>query len=66
MKIEIKLWEIRKDKNISLRDLEKKTGIGRSTLNRIENGQTSPTLEEIGMIAESLGVHPNELFNYIL
>ena len=66
MKIEIKLWEIRKDQNVSLRDLEEKTGIGRSTLNRIENGQASPTLQEIGMIAEGLGVNPNELFNFIL
>lgn len=66
MEVEIKLWEIRKDKNVSLRDLEERTGIGRSTLNRIENGQSSPTLQEIGMIAEGLNVNPNELFKFIL
>ena len=66
MKVEIKLWEIRKNKNVSLRELEKKTGIGHSTLNRIENGQTSPTLDELGKIADALCIDPNDLFNFIL
>lgn len=66
MEVEIKLWEIRKDKNVSLRELEEKTSIGHSTLNRIENGQTSPTLDELGKIAEALSINPNELFNFIL
>lgn len=53
--MQIKTWEARTAKNITLIELSKKTGIGKSTLNNIENGKTSPTLFQLEMIAIALG-----------
>lgn len=61
--MEIKTWEARTSKNITLIELSKKTGIGKSTLNNIENGKTSPTLFQLEMIAIALGVKINDLFD---
>lgn len=61
--MQIKTWEARTAKNITLIELSKKTGIGKSTLNNIENGKTSPTLFQLEMIAIALGVKINDLFD---
>jgi transcriptional regulator with XRE-family HTH domain len=62
MKIKILVWEERTRKNISLEELESMSGISSSTLNRIENGKTSPTLDKLGKIAEALNVEVEDLF----
>ena len=36
--------EIRKEKNVSLRELSEKSGISKSEINFIENGHRDPTL----------------------
>lgn len=41
--MEILLWQARTNKGWVLEQLEKKSGVSKATLNRIENGQTSPT-----------------------
>lgn len=61
--MEIKTWEARTAKNITLIELSKKTGIGKSTLNNIENGKTSPTLFQLEMIAIALGAKITDLFD---
>lgn len=61
--MQIKTWEARTAKNITLMELSKKTGIGKSTLNNIENGKTSPTLFQLEMIAIALGVKITDLFD---
>lgn len=61
--MQIKTWEARTAKNITLIELSKKTGIGKSTLNNIENGKTSPTLFQLEMIAIALGVKITDLFD---
>lgn len=48
------LWKIRTEKNLSLRQIEDKTGISRSVLNKIENGITSPRIDELEKIAVCL------------
>lgn len=58
----IKLWSIRNEKGFTLEKLSKKSGIGKSTLNNIENGITSPTLFQLEVIAISLDVHIMDLF----
>ena len=40
-----RLHEIRDARNLSLRELAKATGISKAQLNRIENGQSDPTLK---------------------
>lgn len=42
--------------------LSKKSGIGKSTINNIENGKVSPTLFQLEMIAIALGVKITDLF----
>lgn len=60
--MEVLTWQARNKKNLTLRQLEKMTGISRSTLNTIENGQTSPTLFQLETIAEALQVKISDLF----
>ena len=48
---------------LSLRQLEALTGISRTTLNNIENGLVSPTLQELETIARALDMKISELYN---
>lgn len=56
------LYQIRTDRNISLRKLEEITGISKSRLNYIENNVRSPTLFELAVLAIALDVRIIELF----
>jgi transcriptional regulator with XRE-family HTH domain len=60
--MKVLLWEMRTKKNCTLMQLAKKTGIGKSTLNNIENGKTSPTLFQLETIAIALGCHISDLY----
>lgn len=44
--IEILIWERRQERGMTLRQLEERSGISRSTLQRLESGQQSPTLDQ--------------------
>ncbi len=59
----IRLWEIRHEKGITLMELQKLTGLGKTTLNNIENGKVSPTIYEVEKICRSLNVTFKELFD---
>ena len=61
--IVIKIWEMRNCKGYSLRKLSKKCGISKTTLNDVENGKLSPTLDELEHIAAALGCSICELFD---
>lgn len=58
----IKTWHARDQQNITLTQLSKMTGIGKSTLNNIENGKTSPTLNQLESIAKALNVRISDLY----
>lgn len=60
--ITIKLAQIRNAHNISLRELERLSGIGKTTLNNIENGKISPTLFELERIAIALKIKIEDLY----
>lgn len=60
--MEILIYDARKSKDISLRELSNLTGIGSSTLNRIENKITSPTLDQLELIAIALNTKITALF----
>lgn len=62
MKIVYKLYEIRTQKGMSLRKLEELSGVGKSTINRIENGEANPTVDIICQLAVALGCQPCDLF----
>lgn len=56
-------WQARTCKNLTLMQLEKLSGISKSTLNNIENGRTSPTLWQLEQIARALDVHISDLYD---
>jgi DNA-binding XRE family transcriptional regulator len=60
--VQVNTWQARQDKNITLIELAKLTGLSKSTLNNIENGKTSPTLYELELIAKALGTKITKLF----
>ena len=60
--MKILVWEVRTSKGFTLMELSKKSGIGKSTINNIENGKVSPTLFQLEMIAIALGVKITDLF----
>lgn len=56
------LWEQRTSNGYTLMELAKKSGLGKSTLNNIENGKVSPTLFQLEMIAIALDTKITDLF----
>ena len=60
--MKVLLWEMRTSKGFTLMQLAKKSGIGKSTLNNIENGKVSPTLFQLEMISIALDVKIIDLF----
>lgn len=58
----IKTWHARDKQNITLTQLSKMTGISKSTLNNIENGKTSPTLNQLESIAKALNMRISDLY----
>lgn len=65
MQVIITLREVRMERNITIRQLSKKTGISKSHLNYIENGEREPTLSMIVRIALALGIDEKELYKVI-
>ena len=61
-RMKVLLWEMRTSKGFTLMKLAEKSGIGKSTLNNIENGKVSPTLFQLEMIAIALDVKITDLF----
>ncbi len=60
--MELLLRSIRKNKRISLRDLSYMTGLGKSTLNDFETGESSPTLKQLEAIAKALHCKMSDLY----
>lgn len=60
--MKIKIKEIRENKNMTLLELSKKTGISKSHLNYIERGIKEPTLSVLVKIAIALEVNESELY----
>lgn len=57
--------EIRKKKGLTVRQLEYKTGISKSTLSRIENNETKLYLELLEKIAKALDCRVQDLFDIV-
>lgn len=61
--MEILTWQARTNRNLTLKELAKKTGISKTTLNTIENGKTSPTLRQLEAIAIALDTTISVLYD---
>ena len=57
-----RLREIREAKNFSQGDIEKRTGLVRPYISRVENGHTIPALETLEKFAHALEVPLYQLF----
>lgn len=60
--MEVLTWQARTEKHLTLKQLEALTGIGKTTLNNIENGLVSPTLQQLEAIASALGTTISKLY----
>ena len=53
----------RRRAGLTLTELEALTGIGKTTLNNIENGTVSPRLDQLEAIARATGTKITDLFD---
>lgn len=60
--MKILLSQIMYERNISDRQLERMSGVSKSTIHRIVNEETSPTLETLEKLAIALHVRISDLF----
>lgn len=63
--MEVLTWQARNKRNLTLKQLEAATGIGKTTLNNIENGLVSPTLNQLEAIARALDVKMSDLYDSV-
>lgn len=63
--IELLIKEIRKQKNITLDELSKRSGVSKTHINDIENNIKEPTLTIAISIAKALNVQLTDLFKVI-
>lgn len=56
------VWELRTAQNLTLRQLEERSGVSKTQINAIENGSANPTVATLELLAAALGVKLTELF----
>ena len=56
-----RLRELRRERVLSLRELEEQSGVSYNTIWRIEDGRQGAHPRTIRRLAEALGVQPSEL-----
>ena len=61
IKLKILVWEARRRRRISLKELSQKSGISKSAINDIENNKVSPRVNTLEKIADALGMDISEL-----
>ena len=59
--MKILLDKIMHEKNLSVRQVSIMTGVPKSTVNRIMNGDVSPTADTLETLAKSLKIHITDL-----
>jgi transcriptional regulator with XRE-family HTH domain len=56
-----RLKELRRERVLSLRELEERSGVSYNTIWRIEDGRQGAHPKTVRKLAEALGVQPSEL-----
>lgn len=64
MEIGYRLRMLREDKKLSQGDIEKRTGLLRCYISRVENGHTVPAIETLQKMARALEIPMYQLFYY--
>jgi transcriptional regulator with XRE-family HTH domain len=57
-----RLRDLRESRNLTQGDIEKRTGLLRTYISRVENGHTVPAIETLEKLARALGVPLYQLF----
>lgn len=60
--VKIILREVRKGKNLSIKQLSILSGVSTGHISNIENGLKMPTIDILVRLAAALGVKPEELY----
>ena len=63
VKVTYHVYEIRRAKNMTLRDLANKSGISRTEINNIENNLKDPTMRTMCLLSLALDVSLQDLFS---
>lgn len=62
MRIEFFIKEVRKSKKITLKQLERKSGVSKTEINDIEKGNKIPTIFTLELIALGLETSVNKFY----
>ena len=62
VRMKIRIWDVRNEKGMSIRELAEKAHVPRSTLSRIENEENPPRLDVLEKIAIALDVRISDLY----
>ena len=65
MKIIYHIYELRAEKNMSVRQLAELSGVSKTQINDIENGNTHPTVYTLCLLSLALKVSPYQLFTLL-
>ncbi|MCI9415916.1 MAG: helix-turn-helix transcriptional regulator [Eubacterium sp.] len=60
--MKILIWEMRTERKITLGKLAKESGISKSSIQRMESGIVSPTMDKMEKLAKAMRVKITELF----
>lgn len=60
--MKILLGDIMYKRNLTARQVEIMTGVSKSTINRIVNGQISPTMDTMEQLAKGLNIKISDLY----
>ncbi|EEG52896.1 MULTISPECIES: helix-turn-helix transcriptional regulator [Enterocloster] len=63
VRVTYRVYEIRRIKNMTLRDLSIKSGISRTEINNIENNLKDPTIRTMCLLSLALDVSLQDLFS---
>lgn len=62
--IDYKLYNVRMNKRLTIRELEALSGVSKSMINSIENNKANPSVIIMCQLAVALGVEPRDLYSY--
>ena len=65
MKIEFLIRDIRKSKKLTLKQLQRKSGVNKTEINDIERGDKMPNIITLELIAKGLQTNITELYKVI-
>ena len=63
VRVTYRVYEIRRIKNMTLRDMSIKSGISRTEINNIENNLKDPTIRTMCLLSLALDVSLQDLFS---